>query len=195
MYTRIIQTLKNFIKRHSGRPAMLYGYKIPGGKYLPNTRVSNMTYIGSPENLKMGDYVYIHHFSFIDCSNGMSIGEGCQIGRNITIATHSSHIPIRLYGRSYVHQKDMVGYQRAPVEIGKYTFLGPNTIIVSGTSIGKGCIVAAFSFVKGEFPDFSIIAGNPAKIVGSTKDMDKKYLNANPELLEHYNSWALDSND
>ncbi len=89
----------------------------------------------------------------------------------------------------------MVGYGKKSVEIKKYSFIGPNSIIAAGTSIGKGSLVAAYSYVKGTFPDFSFIAGNPAKVVGSTKDMDKKYLEEHPELLEHYNSWALDNSD
>jgi acetyltransferase-like isoleucine patch superfamily enzyme len=59
-----------------------------------------------------------------------------------------------------------------------------------GTKIGKGCLVAAYSFVKGDFPDFSIIGGNPASIVGTTKDLDKDYLEQYPELQEFYSEWA-----
>jgi acetyltransferase-like isoleucine patch superfamily enzyme len=192
---RLINSCKNFIKRHSGKPAMLYGYKIPGGKYLPHTRVSNATFIGYRKNLKIEDYVYINHFSFLDCSNGLSIGEGSQIGSYNSIVTHSSHIAIRLYGRSYIDQKDLVGYRKGAVEIGKYCFIGPNSIIAAGTLIGKGSIVTAYSYVKGKFPDFSIISGNPAKVTGSTKDLDQKYLKDHPELLNLYNSWASDINN
>ena len=89
----------------------------------------------------------------------------------------------------------MVGYGKGSVEIGKYSFIGPNSIIAAGTSIGKGSIVAAYSYVKGKFPDFSIISGNPAEVTGSTKDMDQEYLRDHPELLTLYNSWASDTDD
>jgi acetyltransferase-like isoleucine patch superfamily enzyme len=58
------------------------------------------------------------------------------------------------------------------------------------TTIGKGSIVAAYSYVKGSFPDFAIISGNPAKVVGDTRELDKKYLDENPELNEYYNRWT-----
>jgi acetyltransferase-like isoleucine patch superfamily enzyme len=172
---------------------MLYGYKVPGGQYLPKTRISNMTSIGSRENLKIEDNVYINHFCFLDCSQGMSIGEGCQIGSYTSIITHSSHIAIRLYGEKYLETENKIAYDKGPVRIGKYTFIGPNSIVASGTTIGKGCLVAAYSYLQGDYPDFSIIAGNPAKVIGSTKNLDQRHLKANPDLQKLYDAWALDS--
>lgn len=56
--------------------------------------------------------------------------------------------------------------------------------------IGKGSIVSAYSMVKGDFPEFSIIAGNPAKVVGNTRNIDGPFLQANPELRTFYEEWA-----
>jgi acetyltransferase-like isoleucine patch superfamily enzyme len=84
----------------------------------------------------------------------------------------------------------MKGYIRGSVDIGAYTFIGPHAIIMPDTTIGKGSIVAAFSYVKGNFPDFSIIAGNPAKVVGDTRKIDEQYLKEHPELNEYYTEWA-----
>jgi acetyltransferase-like isoleucine patch superfamily enzyme len=54
------------------------------------------------------------------------------------------------------------------------------------TNIGKGCIVASHSYVEGVFPDFSIIGGVPAKVIGSTKDKDEVFLKEFPELRNTY---------
>jgi acetyltransferase-like isoleucine patch superfamily enzyme len=54
------------------------------------------------------------------------------------------------------------------------------------TKIGKGCIVSAYSLVKGEFPDYSILKGNPAVIVGDTRQIDAELLERHPELREFY---------
>lgn len=189
---RLVRSCKNFLKRHSGKPAMLYGYKIPGGKYLPHTRVSNSTFIGCRKKLKIADHVFIGHFNFLDSCNGLSIGEGCQITNYISILTHSSHIAIRLYGKSYIENKEHVGYEKGSVEIGNYSFIGPHSVVAPGTIIGKGSLVTAYSYVNGSFPDFSILSGNPAKVVGSTRDHDQRYLRDHPELEEVYNSWASD---
>ena len=52
-----------------------------------------------------------------------------------------------------------------PIEIGGGTWLGINSVILPGTKIGKGCVVAANCVVKGEYPDYCVIAGVPSHIV------------------------------
>lgn len=171
-------------------PYMVGRYRTHNGKLLPRTRISNTTYIGNPENLNIEDNVFIGHFNFIDASNGMLIKTGCQITNYISIVTHSSHIAIRLYGNEYNKVSNHLGYVRGSVEIGAYSFIGPHSVIMPSTKIGKGCIVAAYSYVKGEFPDFSIIVGNPAKVVGDTRKLDEEYLKSNPDLASFYKEWT-----
>ena len=159
------------------------------GKSLKNTRISNSTFIGNFEKLSCGDHVFIGHFNFIDASNDLTIGEGCQITNYVSVLTHSSHMSIRLYGREY-KGSDMVGYVKGSVSIGDYTFIGPHSVVMPGTRIGKGCIVSAYSLVKGEFPDFSILSGNPAMVIGDTRDLDAVYLEQHPKLKTYYTKWA-----
>jgi len=171
------------------KPLMLSNYK-QENITLKNVRISNTTYINAKENLVLGNHVFIGHYNFIEASNGIVIEEGCQITNFVSITTHSSHISIRLYGSEYSNYNDLIGYIKGSVHIGKYSYIGPHTVIMPNTKIGKGSIVAAYSYVKGEFPDFSIIAGNPAKIVGDTRQLDENYLKENPDLRTFYNKWA-----
>lgn len=157
---------------------------------LKNTRASNTSTFVEKEGIDLGDNVFIWHHTIIDGSNGVTIEDGCQIGAWNGIFSHSSHISIRLYGEKYGEIKDMKGYIRGSVFIGKYTFIGPHSVIMPNTKIGKGCLVSAYSYVKGEFPDFSIISGNPAKVIGDTRQLDSKYLVENEELRNYYNQWA-----
>lgn len=171
-------------------PRMIYGYNNGQGIYLKDTRISNMTKIERKENLIISDNVFIGHFNHIDASNGVTIEEGCQITNYVSILTHSSHLSIRLYGKEYRSHKNHKGYIRGKVHLGKYTFVGPHSVIMPNTRIGKGCIVSAYSFIKGDFPDFSIIKGNPAEVVGSTKELDEQYLQDNPDLKVIYDTWS-----
>ena len=171
------------------KPTMIGGFKRFDGVFLKKTRISNTTFIDHPERLLIEDNVFIGHHNYIEASNGLSIGEGCQITSFVSITTHSSHQSIRLYGANYAGQ-NMHAYVKGKVEIGKYTFVGPHSVIMPNTKIGKGSIVAAYSYVQGEFPDFAIIAGNPAEIKGDTRNLDKEYLEKYPELLENYKQWS-----
>jgi len=182
--------LRFFIFRHF-KPQMRLGY-LNHNNFLAKTRISNTTYIAGESNLTIGDNVFIGHGNFIDASNGLTIGEGVQITNHVSILTHSSHLSIRLYGKHYIqHNGQHIGNINKPVAIGCYSFVGPHSTIMPGVVIGKGSIVSAYSYVKsGNYPDFAILAGNPAGIVGSTKDLDEKLLQQYPELANYYNEWA-----
>ena len=171
-------------------PTMIGMYRRFDGVLLRKTRISNTTHIDTPEKLFIEDNVFIGHYNFIDASNEIYIDEGCQITNYVSVLTHSSHIAIRLYGRHYTEKKNHEGYIRDKVKVGAYSFIGPHSVIMPGTKIGKGSIVSAFSYVSGEFPDFAIIKGNPAMVVGDTRKIDESFLNQNPELKKYYDEWA-----
>jgi acetyltransferase-like isoleucine patch superfamily enzyme len=158
---------------------MVYGYKRKtDGKFLKRTRISSSAIILNPENLDIADNVWLWHYSIIDASNKVSIGEGCQIGAWVGVFTHSSHIAIRLYGGdSYIQTpiNQRKGYLKGSVSIGAYTFIGAKATIMPNVSIGKGCLIAAGTMVNKSVPDFSIVVGNPGVIKGSTKDLDKEF--------------------
>ncbi len=172
------------------KPRMIWGYKRPDGVMMKNTRVANTTFIDGKENADIRDHVFIAHHNYIEASNGLKIEEGVQIASFVSITTHSSHNSIRLYGRHFVNEVIRVGYIKGSVEIGAYSFIGPHSLILPGTKIGKGCMVSAYSCVSGEFPDFSIIKGNPATVVGDTRKVDHPFLDAHPELQSYYDEWA-----
>lgn len=169
----------------------MYRLKKDGkGRVLNNTRISNTTYLGDFQNLTLSDNIFIGHYNFIEASNGIQIDEGVQITNYVSITTHSSHMAIRLYGRKY-SGSDMKGYVKGSISIGRFSFIGPHVLIMPGTKIGKGCIVKAFSLLKGDYPDFSVIGGNPAVVTGDTRKVDQRHLRDN-ELLQNYNDWTED---
>ncbi len=174
------------------RPIMVYYRRNFQGKKLNNIRISSSTVLGNKESLILKKNVYIGHFTRLDASNGIEIDDGVQLASYSSIVTHSSHRSIRLYGDKYLDFKDHIGYIKGSVYIGKYTFIGPHSMIMPNTNIGKGCLISAYSFVQGDFPDFSIIAGNPAKVIGDTRDSDRKILEQNPEIQAFYDAWAKD---
>ncbi|MEN8929326.1 MAG: acyltransferase [Flavobacteriales bacterium] len=187
MLKKILRKCKSILVKKPF-PSMVYGFKRADGIKVENVRISNSTFIDHKHKLKIGNNVFIGHFNFIEASNGITIEEGCQITNYVSITSHSSHDSIRLYGKDY-GGKNMKGYVKGEVFIGKYSFIGPHVTIMPNTKIGKGSIVASHSFIKGEFPDFSILAGNPAKIIGDTREKDAEIIAKNPELKVSYDEW------
>lgn len=150
--------------------------------------LSNIIDISHWDKLDIGNNVFIWHFTILDTFNGIKIGNDCQIGTRVGIFTHSSHHSIRYYNNKYheIYFDDHKGRVRGSVEIGDNTFVGANAIIMPNTKIGKGSIVSGFSYVQGEFEDFSIISGNPAKRIGDVRKVDYRFLKANPDLIDSY---------
>lgn len=94
--------------------------------------------------------------------DSIKIGNYTRVGANCKIIDNDFH-PVEL---EYRHQALNEQYaRRAPIVIGDDCFIGMNSIILKGTTLGNNVIVGAGSVVHGSFPDNCVIAGNPAKIV------------------------------
>jgi acetyltransferase-like isoleucine patch superfamily enzyme len=123
------------------------------------------------------------------------LGEGVQITSHVSIVTHSSHRAMRLLGKSFVawpadRETARPGWIAGPVHIGAWSFIGPHSLIEANTRLGRGTIVCAGSVVRGEFADFAVLDGRPARVVGDSRVADEKLLARQPELRAHYDAWA-----
>ena len=186
-----MKRLINRVWRALVAPRMVYGWRRPGGgRWLAHTRISTATRIERPEQLDLGDHVYIGPFNLIDASGGLHIGEGCQITTQCALLSHSSHQALRLAGRAYWGHAAPPGLVRRAVAIGPYTFIGPHSLIEAGSRLGKGVVVCAYAQVRGEAPDFAIMAGAPARQIGDVRERDAQLLAQFPELVPHYETWA-----
>ena len=173
-------------------PRMLYGWRDVGGRWLAHTRISNATRVESPEQLHIGDHVYVGPFNLLDASGGLHIGEGVQVTTHCALLTHSSHQALRLAGQAYWGNPDPPGFVRRPTHIGAYTFVGPHSVVAPGSRIGRGVIVRAYSYVDGDVPDFAVVGGPPAAVLGDTRDHDRVWLEAHPAERAHYDAWVRD---
>ena len=166
-----------------------------GTRLLPHTRISSASVIEHEDKLKLGDNVFIGAFNFIEASGGITIEEGVQITSHCTIVTHSSHRSQRLLGPGYVTWPVPEGGARpgwiaGPIHIGAYSFVGPHSLIEANTRIGRGTLVCAGSFVRGSFPDYAILEGRPARVVGDSRRADEQALVRHPELQVLYDAWT-----
>ena len=159
------------------KPFMSYGYFNRHARMFQKyTRVSSSAKLIHKDEIDLGNHVWIGHYCLVDGTGGVSIGEGTQISSHTAIYSHSSQDAIRLLGRDFIKIKavERPGYKLKPVKIGAYTFVGTSSVILPGTTIGKGCLIGAGSLVSGNIPDYAIAVGNPVEIIGDTRERDQK---------------------
>ena len=188
-----VRTWVNRLRRRAWRWVffrMLFGER-SGGALLAGTRISPSTCIEHEERLVLDDDVFIGHFNFIEASAGVRIGRGSQITNYVSIVSHSTHRAVRVAAAlSGIDSPALDGaVVRQPIEIGQRCFIGPHSTIEAGTVLGHGTLVASHSRVRGRFPDFAVLAGSPATVVGDTREPDRAWLAAHPQLKARYEAW------
>ena len=181
-------------------PRMIYGVRSGDGTRRPHSRISTHARIESPERLVLGDHVFIGHFNFIDASGGLTIGDGCQITNHVSVLTHSSHLALRLEREAYWGATAPAGQLRTGTTIGAWSFVGPHSTIAPGARLGRGTLVHAYSYVRGEAPDFAVLEGQPARVVGDTRELDRAWIERHPAEFSEaaraaYEAWATAPGD
>jgi acetyltransferase-like isoleucine patch superfamily enzyme len=106
----------------------------------------------------VGTKCWIGPFTIIDGSGGLSIGDNCTISTGVHIYTHDN-VKQTLSGGK-------MPMEHGAVWIGSCTYIGPQSMITKDVTIGHHCVIASNSFVSKNVEDFSIVAGNPAKVIG-----------------------------
>lgn len=118
--------------------------------------------------ISIGDNVEIGVDNFLQAGGRLSIGSGTLLGPGVKVWTvnHRFEDP----DRPIVEQ----GYDRIPVTIGANVWIGANAFIMPGVELGEGCIVSAGAVVGAKkYPPYSIIAGNPGRVIGNRKKEQK----------------------
>lgn len=116
--------------------------------------------INKPENFSIGKNSGIGFRAIISCEDSVVIGDRVLMGPDVIIYT-TNHIWSENLGTYYKQ-----GLLKKMVSIGDDTWLGARCVILPGISIGRGVTVAAGAIVTKDVPDFSIVGGVPAKIIG-----------------------------
>ena len=112
---------------------------------------------------------------------GVKIGDNCHINPYVLIdllyphlITIENHVSIGTYSMIFAHNNPTAnlflkknGYPRItkPVLIKEGAVINPGSIIMAGVTIGKNSIIAVGSIVNKDVPDYTIVAGNPARVI------------------------------
>jgi len=130
------------------------------------------------QGLKIGNDCHVNTLSFSTEPYLIEIGNHVAIAAGTDFITHDGAI---WCFREELENADVFG----KIKIGNNVFIGNNSAILPNTIIGDNCVVGAGSVVRGQFPDNSVIMGNPAKVVFSMSIQKMFYLKSSGFLRIH----------
>lgn len=138
-----------------------------------NILVGDYTYYDDPEGPERFESNVLYHFPFI--GDKLIIGRFCAIARDVKFimngANHKlsgfSSYPFGIFAHGWervMPSMDELPY-KGDTEIGNDVWIGYEATIMPGVKIGSGAIVASKSVVVNDVPPYSIVGGNPAKVI------------------------------
>lgn len=140
----------------------------------------NYIFESSEGYIEIGNHTYIGGSTFISRSR-ISIGSNVTIAWGCTVYDHDSHsLDYKLRrkdiddelrdirdGVNFIQNKDWSCVNSKPIRICDDAWIGMNCIILKGVTIGEGAIVGAGSVVTKDVPAWTLVAGNPARVIKS----------------------------
>jgi acetyltransferase-like isoleucine patch superfamily enzyme len=147
---------------------------IIGNETIFNGRVS---FEADGGQVRVGDRCYVGNSGLI-CHSSILIGNDVIVSWGCTVVDHNSH-SIGWSGRKNdvrewaEGRKDWASVKRAPVVIEDRVWIGFNVSILKGVRIGEGSVIGAASVVTKDVPPYSVVGGNPARVIRPLLDDER----------------------
>jgi UDP-2-acetamido-3-amino-2,3-dideoxy-glucuronate N-acetyltransferase len=135
----------------------LYGCRVGEG-----TRIG--AFVEIQKNAFIGPHCKISSHTFI--CEGVTLEDGVFVGHGVMFTNDLHPRAVNVDG-SLQSEAD---WKVVPTHVKRLASIGSNATIVAGVTIGEGAMVGAGAVVTRDVPDYAIVAGVPARVVGRAKD-------------------------
>ena len=139
----------------------------------PGFKVGSFTYASDfdpPDGQQQNWATRLAPYLFPGSAERLTIGKFCQIAHGVRFLTSSANHAmdgLTTFPFPVFDPDQMTGYQpdTRDTMIGHDVWLGYGALVLPGAQIGNGVIVGAGAVVRGHIPDYTIVTGNPGKVV------------------------------
>lgn len=131
-------------------------------------------------HIKVGKNFFANYNCTILDVGKVTFGDNCLLAPNVAI--YSAGHPIHPDSRNSLYEYGI------DINIGSNVWIGGNTVILPGVTVGDCCVIGAGSVVTKDIPAWSIAAGNPCRVIRKITEEDRKYYFRDREFDEE--SWA-----
>jgi lipopolysaccharide O-acetyltransferase len=119
---------------------------------------------GKQSKIVIGDGTHLGRNMLVAAIKKITIGKKCLISNNIFILDHDHDL-----SDVKVSPMDSAFSKPEEIIIDDHCFIGAHSFILKGVHLGKHCVVGANSVVTKSFPAYSVVAGNPARLIKKLK--------------------------
>lgn len=126
---------------------------------------------GVKGKITLGQNVMIHRNCEIDITGDLTIGNGVSVAENVKILTHGHNLVGKVH-KGVILQNDNCKTFLSPLVIEDNVIIATHCVIMPGVkTIGENSIISAGSVLTHSVPPNSLVAGNPAKVIGSIEGL------------------------
>lgn len=115
--------------------------------------------------IELGDNVSVNCYAVLHGNGGLKIGDGVRIAAHAVLVSANHR-----FGRMDVPIYQQ-GMDRKGVTIGDDVWIGANVVVLDGSIIGKGCVIAAGAVVRGTLEPYGVYGGVPVRKLRQRQDV------------------------
>lgn len=129
--------------------------------------IENPVHMSYGTHVHLGEHFYANFNLVIVDDMDVYIGDRVMIGPNVTICT-TGHPVYPLY-------REMVAHYSLPIHIGNNVWIGANSVVLPGVTIGDNTVIGAGSIVTRDIPANVVAVGNPCRVMRPISERDREY--------------------
>lgn len=115
------------------------------------------------KNITFGKDVFVNSGCHFQDQGGITIGDGTLIGHNVVLATINHDLLPKNNRKN--HYK--------PIHIGNHVWIGSNSTVLPGVTVGDWAVIAAGAVVTKDVPPYTIVGGTPARIIRTLTEEER----------------------